>query len=89
MDRIDHRSFASTQALLNFITGFQLANFDGENVPLATACFKSAARLLPMASIPLNMLEYFLNGMSVGLSDNFKETCRSQLVFISNPIYTN
>jgi hypothetical protein len=37
VDRMDHHSFESTQVLINFITGFQLTNFDGENVPLATA----------------------------------------------------
>ncbi len=38
------------QVLVNFIIGFQLTNFDGENVPLATACFNVVAQLLPMAT---------------------------------------
>jgi len=89
VDRIDHRSFESTQALLNFLTGFQLSNFDGENVPLATARFKAVVRLLPTAAIPPNLLEYFLNGMAVCASDDFKDACKSQLGFISNPIYSD
>jgi hypothetical protein len=89
VDRIDYRSFESTQALLNFITSFQLTNFDGENVPLATARFKAVVRLLPTAAIPPNLLEYFLNGMAACASDDFKDACKSQLGFISNPIYTD
>ena len=89
VDHIGHRSFESTQALINLITGFQLVNFDGEHVPTAIARFKAVVRLLPTASIPPNIIEYFLNGMSVCSSEEFKEVCRSQLGFLSNPIYSD
>jgi hypothetical protein len=89
VDKIDHRSFESTQALINFITEFKLVNFDGEDISLAAAHFKAVVCLLPSASIPPNILEYFLNGMSMCSSNEFKETCRSQLGFISNPKYIN
>ena len=45
--------------------------------------------LLPFAAIPPNLLEYFLNGMAACASDDFKDACKSQLGFISNPIYTD
>ena len=89
VDRIDHYSFESTQALINFITEFKLANFDSDSVLLAAACFKAVVCLLPSASIPPNILEYFLNGMSACSSNKFKETCMSQLGFISNPMYVD
>ena len=57
VDGIDHRSFESTRALINFITEFKLANFDGKIISLAAACFKAVVRLLPSASIALNILE--------------------------------
>ena len=44
-------------------------------------------RLLSTAAISPNRLEYFLNGMAVCASDNFKEACKPQLGLISNPIY--
>jgi hypothetical protein len=89
VDRIDHRSFESSQALINFITGFQLLNFDGEHVPTTIARFKAVVCLLPTASIPPNIIEYFLNGMSACSSEDFREVCRLQLGFLSNPIYSD
>ena len=74
VDKIDQRIFESTQALINSITEFKLANFDGENVSLAAARFKAVVRLLPSASIPPNILEYFLNGMSMCSSDEFNSS---------------
>lgn len=89
IDRIDHCSFESIQALINFCPTFHLVNFAGENVSVLTACFKVVVRHLPSASIPPNVIEYFLNGMSACSSDDFKEDCTSYLGFVSSHIYTD
>ena len=62
LDRINNCSIESTQALINFIPEFKLANFVGKNISIAAAHFKAAVCLLPTAFIPPHLLEYFLNG---------------------------
>jgi hypothetical protein len=85
-DKIDASSFEGTQAILLFLSTFDLLKFDGEDVGVATMCFKACARMLPRQDRLSDMLLYYLRGMAKASCEEFKTLVNAQIGFVSMPI---
>ena len=60
VDKIDACSLETTQAILTFLQRFDLQQFDGEDVAVATTLFKAAVKVLPCSDEPSDILVYYL-----------------------------
>jgi hypothetical protein len=87
LDQVDARSFELTQAILAFLTSFNLLNFDGEDVAVASLRFKAAVKVLPESDVPSNITTFYLQGLSKASNAEFASLCASQLGFLKSPVY--
>ena len=85
-DKIDARSFEGTQAILLFLSTFDILKFDGEDVGIATTRFKAAARVLPKQDRPSDTVLYYLRGMAKASCEDFRTLVNAQIGFVSMPI---
>jgi hypothetical protein len=87
VDKLDAKTFENTKLLQDYITSFCLDRIPGENVSLASSCFKAAAKMLSLQDLPTNLLQHYLYGMSARGNDEFHSICSSQLGFLSTHFY--
>ena len=88
VDKIDACSFKSTQVILTFLQRFDLPQFDGKDMAVATTPFKAAVKVLPCSDEPSDILVYYLKGMSKASNEDFRLICSSQLGFLYIPMYS-
>ena len=86
LDRIDHRSFEGNQALLVFLSTFNICNFSGEDVSLATTRFKAAAHVLPKGDRSTDLVTFYLNGLAQASCSKFVLVVNAQIGFLSMPV---
>jgi len=86
-DALAANSFENKRLLQNYLQGFRLGDVPGEDVETASACFKAAAKMLPSADLPSDLLELYLRGMSKCSNSEFKNSCSAQLGFLESPVF--
>jgi hypothetical protein len=87
VDKISSNTFEFLQAGVNYIIGFRLSKFDGENVIVANTRFMAVVTALPASSLPPKTVEFYLRGMSDCSSDEFKEVVSAQKGMLYTPWY--
>jgi hypothetical protein len=87
VDKMSANSFEFLQVGINYIVGFRLSKFDGENVIVANTHFLAVVTALPSASLPPKTVEFYLCGMCDCSSDEFKEIVSAQKGMLYTPWY--
>jgi hypothetical protein len=69
----------SRDALVLYITDFDIMKFPGENVPLASLRLKAVARALGTDDLPKNTIRKVLDGFAKSSTKSFNDLCASQI----------
>ena len=69
----------SRDALVVYITNFDITQFPGENVPLASLRLKAVARALGNDDLPKNTIRKVLDGFAKSSTKSFNDLCASQI----------
>lgn len=86
LDEIDKDSFEGRQALVKWIENFDIRNFEGQDIRLATTHFRAIYKLLGSHAQD-DAIRQYLRGMSHASHDEFAATCKSSIGFIDSPAY--
>ena len=87
VSRIVIRTHEAKIALQNYITNFDIRNFDGENVSMAVMRIKAVLTSLTEKDVPSNALTKITKGFSSASQEDFKNLCITQSAQFATPLY--
>jgi hypothetical protein len=76
-------------ALENYIRGFDITKFPGENVPTVCLCLKAVARALGDDDLLSNTIRKVLEGFGKSSTKSFNNFCSSQIALRCGSFYAN
>jgi hypothetical protein len=79
-------SFQSMQGFLEWMKGFDIRKYDGENVAVAVTHFKDVLKALG-AHAPPDPVRTLLQGLSHASNKDFEKLCDSQLGIVDSVMY--
>jgi hypothetical protein len=86
MDEAYKSSFESKQGLLTWMKSFDVRNYDGENVAIATSHFKAVLKALGDHAPP-EPVRIMLKGLSKASNSEFQTLCQTQSGILDTVIY--
>ena len=76
-------------ALENYIRGFDITKFPGENLSTACLCLKAMARALGDDDLPSNTIRKVLEGFGKSSTKLFNDFCSSQIALHRGSFYAD